>query len=833
MRGGMTPSVAAVTGTANSSERMRRPSLGSRRMSARLRPWVRYVPFLYPLVLIVEGSFCSHGCSHLITLPACEIACFILRLLLLLQIQVLLLPVLESKMVLTSPTMATLPLSQTSVVTSNMTLMEFSLQALLVRHEAYMADAEKERKRLVSDVDQLEEEKRDLEVQNAQKIRENRELLEQLEGLNDALAESDAHVKNLTAALHSAHEELSRLTTLADRTESLERQLVQIEKEQIQLQEELAAKVVDEKSAVLRWRQAERTIANLQHQMDQIEREGKEERARHMEVIGRMERRREVEKELQNAAGRLKGAAAAKTGPNQGGNVVSHFVKDILQDNATLQMGIVELREMLMNSNEEVERLRQQLVLHQPVDDQAESNAPTPTLQKELHVSPEVQKQDVELHVHHHYYGAEKQQTKNQGKSRARKKRHVVGPSPFTPPRGHTPRSSISRANPMSSPLAPPASAILAQTAVTIPQNNRWSLQSCQTAVSYDTSSAPGSPCARSHRTSSIFDRVFSDAAYDDSSRPTSPESMASPPFTPLKDLPDIGGSCPEESYLSASPSVEVARKGHKKRSSNGSRSFSSPISLLGKSGAAMTKSSPLSPLRPVTTQSEASFDDPHPTIPEEPEAESGLSDNQTTPALSATTVSPSEDDTPSALSSPFFQPRLRRAGSHESLLSISGMDIHTSSNQYHAYMSSLSPLSSTHRSTQPVLSSDTATATRASLANHPGLESSRALSYSLLRGSPSSARVPSQKNSTPGTEDKKEAQPLTQKLGGWVFGRWGVTPAPSTPPAKKVREFRPAGINQPGPIFGLGPEERSKIPFQLTVEQLDEDALGDALGEG
>ena len=262
----------------------------------------------------------------------------------------------------------------------------FMVQALLVRHETYVADSERERKQMMSTIEQLEGQKLALEAKNAQSIKANRDLLDQLEHFNDAVANSDAHIEALTATLRSAEDEIERLSLLAARTQLLEKQLIDLEREQSQTQSNLEAKLVDERTAVQRWKTAERSIGDLQDQVDRIEKEGREQRERHVEVVARMERRMAVEGELNTAAGRLK----AKAAPDKGGtNVVSHFVKDILLDNANLQNGVLELREMLMNSNEEVERLRDQLKIHQPISSSPPEDVPTPTLQKELGMDAE------------------------------------------------------------------------------------------------------------------------------------------------------------------------------------------------------------------------------------------------------------------------------------------------------------------------------------------------------------------------------------------------------------------------------------------------------------
>ena len=247
-------------------------------------------------------------------------------------------------------------------------LLTFALQALLARHETYMAEAEEERRKMGAQIDGLESEKRELEASNAKTIEENRYLLNQLEELNNNVADSDAQINALTATLESTRKELTKLSSLAAQASQLEAQLTVMEAEQSGLQGQVTEKVEEAHTNTQRWKSAERTVSALSEQVDHIEKEAREEKDRHAEIVARLERRRTVERELESAAGRLKGAAAATTmgRGNGSGTVISSFVKDILQDNANLQMGIVELREMLTGSNEEVENLREQMMLHQP-----------------------------------------------------------------------------------------------------------------------------------------------------------------------------------------------------------------------------------------------------------------------------------------------------------------------------------------------------------------------------------------------------------------------------------------------------------------------------------
>ncbi|KAL9071131.1 MAG: hypothetical protein Q9157_005582, partial [Trypethelium eluteriae] len=366
------------------------------------------------------------------------------------------------------------------------TSLTFSLQALLVRHETYVADAEQERLRMTATIEKLEHEKHDLEADNARTIEENRGLLDQLESLNNDLSDSETQIKSLTATLHSTQEELQHLSVLATRTEELESQLIAFERDHAQLQRTLSSTEEEEQTAVQRWKDAERTLSHLQDQMERMEQEASSERKRHMDVVNRMERRRAVERELEMAAGRLKGAAAAKNADHEGmnGDVVSHFVKDILADNANLQMGIVELREMLLNSNDEVEKLREEVLLHQPLDEVEEEGN---TLREELGLGVS-RTPSQEVHVHHHYYpptpNGEQGKNKATALRRPRKKRNAVMPGYATPPSSRNRPSYDSSTRSRSS--TPSSSAtILAQTSASLPQEslstNRWSMQSSRT----------------------------------------------------------------------------------------------------------------------------------------------------------------------------------------------------------------------------------------------------------------------------------------------------------------------------------------------------------------
>jgi hypothetical protein len=686
----------------------------------------------------------------------------------------------------------------------------FCLQALLVRHEAYMAEAEQSRLEMSARIEGLETDKKKLEADNARMIQENRGLLDTLEELNGSVADSESHVKTLEASLQSTQQELRRVEGITKRAYDLEMQVIALEQEQVTLQQTVATTESQERSAIQRWKKAERRLYEVQEQLERIEREANEEREKHVEVVGRMERQRTVEKELDSAAGRLKGAAAATSlgqGKN-GSNVVSHFVKDILQDNANLQLGIVELRGMLMNSNDEVQTLREQLMLHQPVDRDTEDGSRTPTLKAEL-ATKEPQVVSQELHVHHHYHApARKDEIR-----KPKKKRNVINPALFTPPSGtRSPRGIPMRLTPLST-----ATTILSQTSVSIPPpttpNSRWSMQSVRTMSDFAPSSAPSSPRSM-YRNSAIFDHATIDQTLD-SSRPTSPGSSIdpmSPEFRPY----------------------------HQKRGSEHStHSFTVPSAFQ---------------LGNVIHEEEDGDVEELPDLHLTPNDENGLLPDEVDQDL----PSLDSEEPRSIIDDPFtFQPSLRRSTSHESILSISGIDIHTLKERPsqltitgssaifrpRSRLGQLNPLLS-YTSIEPVLSS-TMTVARPTLSRHNHDSTSYLRSSMGMTERPVSVKS----NSSSGSHSS------TKKAGGWVWNPWGVSPTtmttssstaaasrtPVTPKAKNptsplavdpLTAFmgRAPGVNQTGRIPGLRKPERT--PSKVMPERVDQDALREVLME-
>jgi cell division septum initiation protein DivIVA len=704
----------------------------------------------------------------------------------------------------------------------------FALQALLHRHESYMAEAEEDRHRLVGSIDDLEREKQEVQAENARIVEENRSLLEQLDSLNQAVAESDDHIKSLTRTLENTESELRRLTVAATRAAELEAQLALMETEQSRLQESLVAVHEDEKSAVQRWKQAENTLRDLHDQVDRIEKEAREERDRHTELVQRMERKRAVERELDNAAGRLKGAAAAsELSRNAGGtNVVSRFVKDILQDNANLQVGIMELRDMLQSSNEEVQNLREQVISHQPlagVDGDNVHPRPSTTLSEELQLKEE-RRVSQELHIHHHYHTPNLTPATKKEKgtlNRRVKKRRPALASPVvmhSATRAHSPRRALHRSQSSGSSM----STILSQTSVSIPPHSssrRWSSQS------HAPDSLASSPRS-AFRTSSIFDRVERGA---DFSEPTSPESTVfSSPLMQARnlkglDMPfrSIGGfdnhDAPDD--LSAFEDDFYSRQDFSNTGDNVTR-------------------------EPIPEESE-----PSPSVAYFPPMGESLTATQDD--IFTMHVQPSS---------------LRRSSSHDSLLSVSvaGMDIHTPTSR-HKRMGDWHPGMRIPRrilspsvelvSTPPVISAPAVTADRAKSSEHTSqaLLASMAAVNNTKPDTSSVVSTDSASTDSTATLGPRKTTTLGRRMGGWVLGRWGVAavstdgdsqdptdspntsvasspsiPAPSPDPL--ALRFRYPGVNQKGPIMGLRPPPPA--PISIHAQSIDEDLLRESLAE-
>lgn len=672
-----------------------------------------------------------------------------------------------------------------------------------------MADAERERVELNVRIERLEMDKLELEAENASKIEENRTLLEQLEALNNTLCDSDVKIKGLESSLLSSQQVVRRLEAAANRAADAERHLAMLEDEQEKLLNELRNSKDDARTHAQRFKEAQRGIMDMQDQLERMEEEARQERVRHSEVMERMERQREIEKQLDTAAGRLKGAAATKSiqEHKNGSKIVGHFVRDLLQDNANLQLGMAELREMLMNSNDEIQSLRDQLMHHQPIPQETSSRAST--LRAELEPMLDGPSLSQELHIHHHYHVNPKQEHR-----KPKKKRQGLLPGIFTPPAASAPSSPRNSGNWGGLTASPTAPALLCrvsegETTPTLSKpNSTWDVDS-QLASEFS-SSLPSSPQVQQNR-------VF-DSGYTDSDPLNSPTTS----FDPM------------------SPTWRAA---HSKRPSvSSSVSFQSlAVSLM--------ESVPDTP--PGGPTSHPNYTDE--TIEEEDEDEQSLPPLLThtqTPALTVETATPVEDSF--AEDSDYCRddmmmprPRLQRMSSHESIMSLTGgLDIHTLKSR--PSQMTLRPLGGADAVVTGVIA-------RPTLSRSSGKRSDVA-----LRDNFAGFQTPRSSSNPTTARLFSSPAPSQGALGKWAGWRpWGGSPNPSatsspaTKPVDKAADklvdkdkdrdkdkewHRAPGINQAGAIPGFQQywslQKRKGAPAKVTAETIDRDALTEVLQE-
>ncbi|KAF3924331.1 hypothetical protein ABW21_db0209012 [Orbilia brochopaga] len=363
-------------------------------------------------------------------------------------------------------------------------------QALLRRAD----EAEKIRSDMASKINGLEEQNKQLELENTLSIDRNRDLLNRLETLNDSVVQADSKVRDLTTDLDETRAELDRVSARAARAEILEAQLSVLETEQDDLRRNLSITLEDERNAAARWQKAERQVTDLQDQYDRLEAEYMQERTKTQKFSGRLSSRKSI-RELQSPANKMEGAA------------ISNFMKEILQDNQQLQAGTTELRQMLMIAQDEIGSLREQVLLTQKPEMPDLGRSP---LSYEF---DGYRKLSQELHVHHHHHVLT---PKEKGSIRKVKRRT---------------KGAYTKSPAATSPV-PPAWAAFEQTTPTkrpTLQTDSFNSHTRISSVSNNTVVSETAPST--FRDPSIFDRSF---AVDDS-RPTSAGSLG--PGTPISPI--------------------------------------------------------------------------------------------------------------------------------------------------------------------------------------------------------------------------------------------------------------------------------------------------------
>ncbi|RMZ76071.1 hypothetical protein DV737_g5025, partial [Chaetothyriales sp. CBS 132003] len=684
-------------------------------------------------------------------------------------------------------------------------------QALLSRHESFVSRAQEENDRLGATIDELQSKRQELQTANEKIVAENRELLEQLDAINACYKSSDDAAKNLEERLRCTELQVDRLTARARQAEELEACVQDLHLERATLKDKLAEAKAESRTTLVRWRESERKIKQLELELDKIEWESKRQREKHDEAVARLEHERVVDRELGGAEARLKGAAAVHeidTGTTNT-NVVSSFVRDILKDNATLQAGIVELRELLQSSNDEVQNLRQQVIYHQPLGDTHPIDEIADSLSLDQQLAWQQPAPDASVKARPN---ANPWQDASETSHPAQL--HATLIRSFNT-LCSTPGPGL-ESRPVSLPLSSPGQ-----------KKSMVRLFQCGRCIYY-----------------------LKHAELPESSRPTSPESAAggfpssygdSDTWMGMKNRRlDYFDAVVESEDQAEMPQVPIAEDIETESLSHGLTKAQQTHRL--------EQDLSLSPSFPTHTPASAGHALPEPRPPDK--ARAHVDAEAATPSAGEQLRGVPASEEPDFRSQlPVTRPLLHPSRSHDSLVSISGMDIHiakrpTASLLKGANSAHFAILPSSARSisaSQPVASITDITATSYQQTFTSSARGPAGLRLQSLAGVSSSTKEPSPQAGGLG------------RLGGWMRGRWGTVPTDSvgglrsssspvaqaptqhviTTPAKRSSLgpstgvpslARMPGINQPGAIPGLWPVQR--VERQVTATLVDAEGL-------
>lgn len=600
--------------------------------------------------------------------------------------------------------------------------LSWSLQALLVRHETYVAESEEERATLRTTVASLTDDNERLQSEREALTAHNKSLLCQVDIANNATAQSDIHIASLQTTLLSAETELIKLDDLVRRTAQLEHELEQHELDRAAINSTLALRTQQEQLATERWQTAEKNINTLEQRLRAIEADAKFEKLRQRSSFANFRT-----PEIDDTEGPVRLAAntaykRSSCGRPESGTV-STFVKEILQDNATLQLSLVEVQELLVASDGELQRLRQHLSLSHKSSLEDLDNHNQSQSRRDSTLAPNLVKPNAQaVHVHHHYHGPQKRTEPRKGIQLLRRpsKRRTNASSAHLPSISlhHTRQDSVS--NDMPIPLSAVSTLV---SSPTLQQNRQWSLDSAQPPRSFASSS-------RTASVASMFDRNTNDSAQF-SSRPTTPGLES--PILP-----------------------------HNRMSRPPQRISASFFDSLDNDVGICPSSPSLPPLNRLSVPRRRAF--PGEADDEDFIVEHSLVDfgkQVASKPLAATKRRSFTDDDLDDLGGHGLRLQsMQRIASQDSLISISGMDVHLSNRQVPSVVQNPSSSRQPSRavSTQPVLNATMIHAHRAT--------STTQNSHSLLSGVASDKRQVSSSSATANSG-------IGKKVGGWMF-KWG-----------------------------------------------------------
>lgn len=254
-------------------------------------------------------------------------------------------------------------------------------QALLARHQKYVASAEHEKAEMLYDISQLKEQLRTIDLENEKLLNENSQLAKQLSFVSDSLYVSDQKVEKLSESLNTQKSLIIQVNGYAARTDALEEQIILLESMRENLEQEVQLSARDKRQAEMRWRKTEQLLDKLTLQYQQLE----EEAAQNQIIIPAQT----------DSASVLNTTTPTK---KQDDTPLKGFIKTLVVENKDLESKSTDLQLELESARRENQLLKQQLAL-------SAINPPNSLtiVQPQLHTSSDSANQQLYLH-HHHFH---------------------------------------------------------------------------------------------------------------------------------------------------------------------------------------------------------------------------------------------------------------------------------------------------------------------------------------------------------------------------------------------------------------------------------------------
>ena len=348
-------------------------------------------------------------------------------------------------------------------------------QHLLQKHDDYVRTIDKERTNFLAAierettyerlVDNLEANNRQLESDNARMMSENLNLMKRLRDLDNSLIATDGHNQDLRVSLRQAEADVNALSSRASKMQALEAHIMTLELEKEILESELEVTARNSVIDSTGHARAQKQIRELQVQLDSA--------LASLQVSNDAEGDCSIETSKHDPTEKV---SADNADPSK---TLTRVVSELITNNAQLRRTTSSLTGELSNKEDEIDRLRLQLLsdarVHGEVDGKMRTKKkPRKTVSQELH-------------SHHHYHYHSQRKSKPMSGVLKTPRLSAFGAEPLTPTsidrRPETdkydnipaPRSGLQPASPPTSSRATDDSGYFSLSSGTMHKDSRYS----------------------------------------------------------------------------------------------------------------------------------------------------------------------------------------------------------------------------------------------------------------------------------------------------------------------------------------------------------------------